>query len=134
AETHLARCLGCLACEPACPSGVAYRELISPFRAWARSQPGHSHAPWLRSFLESKVLPYPDRFRLVAKAGTLARSARSWLPRSIRPMLDLLPDKLPRPSPLPSQTPAKGERRARVALLTGCVQQVLEPDINLATI
>ncbi len=49
-------------------------------------------------------------------------------------MLDLLPDKLPPAQKWPRLTPAQGERRARVALLTGCAQQVLDPDINTATI
>ena len=38
AQPHVDRCLGCLACEPACPSGVPYRDLISPFRALARKE------------------------------------------------------------------------------------------------
>src|SRR5579872_3442999 len=38
AQTHVDRCLGCLACEPACPSGVQYRDLINPFRAMMRSR------------------------------------------------------------------------------------------------
>jgi glycolate oxidase iron-sulfur subunit len=49
-------------------------------------------------------------------------------------MLDLLPQSLPSAVQLPEVIPARGERRARVALLTGCAQQVLEPDINVATI
>src|SRR5678816_1717745 len=38
AQPHIDRCLGCLACEPACPSGVHYRDLISPYRTLARSK------------------------------------------------------------------------------------------------
>ena len=49
-------------------------------------------------------------------------------------MLDLLPENLPQAEPLPTFYPAKGERRARVALLSGCVQSVLAPDINWATL
>jgi glycolate oxidase iron-sulfur subunit len=49
-------------------------------------------------------------------------------------MLDLIPQDLPAPQTWPHLSPAKGERRARVALLTGCAQQVLDPDINTATI
>ena len=49
-------------------------------------------------------------------------------------MLALLPDRLPAAAPLPALVPAPGPRRARVALLAGCVQQVLDPDINHATL
>jgi glycolate oxidase iron-sulfur subunit len=49
-------------------------------------------------------------------------------------MLDLVPDTLPPAQHWPRVTPAQGERRARIALLTGCAQQVLDPDINTATI
>src|SRR5947209_18029933 len=55
AQRHIDRCLGCLACEPACPSGVAYRDLINPFRALMRSeQPAKRRSGW-RRFLEEKV-------------------------------------------------------------------------------
>src|SRR5271157_5066885 len=50
AQPHVDRCLGCLACEPACPSGVVYRDLISPFRVLAQSQfkrtPGERVRRW----------------------------------------------------------------------------------------
>jgi glycolate oxidase iron-sulfur subunit len=49
-------------------------------------------------------------------------------------MLELLPDTLPAAQPLPAIVPADGERRARVALLAGCAQQVLAPAINWATV
>jgi len=132
AQTHIDRCLGCLACEPACPSGVAYRDLINPFRALMRRDQPAARPSGLRRFLEANVLPFPNRFRLALSAGRVARAFSPWLPRSIRPMLDLLPE---RGSVVHTEPPNfAGERRGRVALLTGCVQQVLEPDIQAATL
>ena len=131
AQAHIDRCLGCLACEPACPSGVEYHDLINPFRALMRSERPATRSSGWRRFLESKVLPFPNRFRFAIAVGRLARSFSSWLPRSIRPMLELLPQ----PAKTPEQTiSTRAEPRGRVALLTGCVQQVLEPDINAATV
>jgi glycolate oxidase iron-sulfur subunit len=136
AQPHVDRCLGCLACEPACPSGVPYRDLISPFRALAiekgkfRRTPGERLVHWLAS----ATLPYPSRLRAAAAAGRLGRAFRPLLPRRFRAMLDLLPASLPKAQRWPAVTPAQGERRARVALLAGCAQQVLAPDINTATI
>ena len=134
AQPHVDRCLGCLACEPACPSGVQYRDLINPFRALARSHLPPSRDQKLRRAIMARVLPFPGRFRFAATAGGLARHFTALLPRSILPMLDLLPSALPPRQSWPALTPAQGQRRGRVALLTGCVQQVLEPDINTATI
>lgn len=133
AGPHVDRCLGCLACEPACPSGVPYRDLISPFRAVAEPHVRRGFFARVRRFLAARTLPFPDRFRLAARLGGLPLVR--WLaPRSLAPMLDLLPAKIPAPETWPETTPARGERRARVALLAGCAQQVLAPDINTATI
>ncbi len=134
AQPHVDRCLGCLACEPACPSGVPYRDLISPFRALARARQPRSFAERFRRFLAAQTLPYPARFRLAARMGRLARALGSVVPAFFRPMLDLLPEELPPAQSWPSLTPARGERRARVALLAGCAQQVLDPDLNSATL
>lgn len=134
AQPHIDRCLGCLACEPACPSGVAYRDLISPFRALAQSKFQRSPGEKLRHFLAAQTLPFPARFRVAALAGRIARMFRPLLPGVFRPMLDLLPAVLPPAQRWPRATPAQDPRRARVALLTGCAQQVLAPDINTATI
>ncbi|HVV71056.1 MAG TPA: 4Fe-4S dicluster domain-containing protein, partial [Verrucomicrobiae bacterium] len=133
AQPHIERCLGCLACEPACPSGVAYHELLNPFRALTRRTGGAPRSR-LRSIIESEFLPYPGRFRVAAWIGRASRTFSKLMPGTIRAMLDLLPDESPRGFRIPPVTPAQGARRARVALLTGCVQQVLEPDINAATI
>jgi glycolate oxidase iron-sulfur subunit len=134
AQLHVDRCLGCLACEPACPSGVPYRDLISPFRALGRSKFRRSTSERIRRILASSTIPFPTRFRFAALTGRLAKPLRQLLPQWLRPMLDLVPDSLPKAEHWPRITPAVGERRARVALLLGCAQQVLAPDINSATI
>jgi glycolate oxidase iron-sulfur subunit len=131
---YLDRCLGCLGCETACPSGVEYGELITPFRALAEEQHGHSLIDRLFRTLLLATLPYPGRFRLAVRLSYLARPLRRFLPGRLRAMFDLLPPHLPKSSPLPEFYPAQGNRRARVALLSGCVQQVLAPEINWATL
>jgi glycolate oxidase iron-sulfur subunit len=127
-------CLGCQACQTACPSGVDYGDLITPFRAYAEER--RERAPMDRAQREMvlRTLPFPRRFRLAARLGRLARPVARFLPDSMTAMLELLPDRLPRAQPLPEVHPAEGERRARVALLAGCAQQVLAPDINWATL
>jgi glycolate oxidase iron-sulfur subunit len=134
AQPHIDRCLGCLACEPACPSGVPYRDLISPFRTIAQPHFKRSMGEKLRRFLASQTIPFPARFRMAAFAGGIARKLRPLVPLALRPMIDLVPSSIPRTQQLPQVTPAVGERRGRVALLAGCAQQVLDPDINSATI
>jgi glycolate oxidase iron-sulfur subunit len=134
AQPHVDRCLGCLACEPACPSGVSYRDLISPFRALARNEFHRSTGAKLRHFLASQTIPYPWRFRLALHANRVGRHFSALLPGSLQPMLELAPRKVPPAERWPRLIHAQGERRARVALLTGCAQKVLEPDINTATV
>lgn len=131
---HLDQCLGCLACEPACPSGVPYRDLISPFRAMANQTRKRSAMEKFRRMMVSQSLPYPSRFRMGAKLGKVGKLFSPLMPPSFRPMLELLPDSLPAKQSWPEVNPAKGKHRGRVALLIGCAQQVLDPDINTATI
>lgn len=132
AQPHVDRCLGCLACEPACPSGVPYRDLISPFRALAAQKTNRGLLERLRRFLAAQTVPFPGRFRFAAWLGRMGR----WLPmpKAMRPMLELIPDELPPAQTWEARYAAQGEKRARVALLLGCAQQVLDPDINTATI
>jgi glycolate oxidase iron-sulfur subunit len=132
---YVDRCLGCQACVTACPSGVPYGELILPFRAYAekrRRRRPLGRAVSRRLAIES--IPYPRRFRAAARAGQLARPVQGLLPGEMRAMLGLLPSTLPPAAPLPEVYPAQGQRRARVALLAGCVQQALGPEINWATL
>ncbi len=134
--THIDRCLSCLACMTTCPSGVNYMHLVDHGR---RHIEAHYRRPILERALRrmlSAVLTRPDRFRATLKAARLAQPLKHLLPQRLRAMLDLAPRAIPAPSPMdrPQVFPAAGERRMRVALLSGCAQQVLAPAINEATI
>jgi glycolate oxidase iron-sulfur subunit len=134
--THVDRCLSCLACMTTCPSGVNYMHLVDHGRR-------HIEAHYRRPLVERLVrwalgamLTRPERFRAALKAAGLARPFATLMPAHLRAMLALAPQRVPKPSPVdrPQIFPAIGERRIRVALLSGCAQQVLMPEINEATI
>ncbi len=131
---YVDRCLGCMACVTSCPSGVAYGELLTPFRSLHEPARERTPTEQLTRRLVRETLPYPARFRQAVRLGRLAGPLAGAMPQSLRGMLELLPDELPSAPPLPDFYPAQGTRRARVALLTGCVQQVLAPEINWATL
>jgi len=131
---YVDRCLGCLACVTACPSGVEYGELLAPFRAKVESKRSRPLLDRMARLVINRTLPYPSVFRAAAVTGKLAKPVQRWLPGKFGAMLDLLPEEVPPLEKLPEIIPAHGTRRARVALLAGCVQQVLSPAINRATI
>lgn len=131
---HTDRCLGCLACVTACPSGVEYGNLLTPFRELTESQRDRTPIDRLTRRMVSETLPHPGRFRAGAALGKLGKGVKGLLPEKMATMLDLLPDRLPPSQPLPARVPPVGEQRAKVALLTGCVQQILAPQINWATV
>ncbi|MCA9194072.1 MAG: 4Fe-4S dicluster domain-containing protein [Planctomycetales bacterium] len=132
AEVHIDRCLGCLACVSHCPSGVPYGDLISSFRAHALTSGQKKRT--LRDWLLSSTLPYGSRFRIAVRLGQLGRHLSRLMPEAFRPMLELVPREIPAAISIPELSPALGLRRGRVALVAGCAQQVIAPDINAATI
>jgi glycolate oxidase iron-sulfur subunit len=134
ASAYLDRCLGCLGCVTACPSGVAYGELITSFRSHTEGQRKRPAIDRLGRAMVSQTLPYPRRFRWAAWMGKFAKPIAAIFPKPMRAMLGLVPDRLPQSVRLPEFTSAQGERRGKVGLLTGCVQQVIAPEIHLATI
>lgn len=133
---HIDRCLGCLACEPACPSGVAYRDLISPFRARAESKHRRrGMIETLRRRAVSMTLPHPRRFALGVSLARFVKPLARWLPKAFSPLFRMIPDRLPDRETLSGIYSPEGRKpRARVAFLTGCAQQVLAPEINRAAI
>jgi len=134
AQPHIDRCLGCLGCVTACPSGVKYGALLSGYRALTAPAAQRGLFDSIARALSHAVLPRPQLFRIAALAARLAQPFAAVLPRSLRAMLELLPARLPAAVHLPAVSPALGTRRARVALLAGCAQQVLAPEINAATV
>ena len=131
---YLDKCLGCVGCVTACPSGVPYGELISTFRGW--SEPKRHRSPFqkLMRLGIQEILPYPARFRAAAALGKIGKLMKPLLPKALQAPLDLLPDQLPIAQPLPAVLPPPGPRPARGAFLAGCVQQVLQPSFNAATL
>ncbi len=132
---HIDRCLSCLACMTTCPSGVNYMHLVDHGR---RHVEQHYRRPWPERLLRralGKVLSRPERMRLALRAARLAKPFAGLLPKRLRPLLALTPTTIPPASPTdrPQIFSAVGERRMRVALLPGCAQQVLRPEINDAT-
>jgi glycolate oxidase iron-sulfur subunit len=134
--THIDRCLSCLSCMTTCPSGVHYMHLVDHARRHIEATYAR---PWPDRLLRSTlalVLPRPRLFRLALLGSRLGRPFRRLLPGRLAGMLALAPAYVPPASPIdrPQVFAAEGERRARVALLSGCVQQVLAPEINGATV
>ncbi|HTR74823.1 MAG TPA: heterodisulfide reductase-related iron-sulfur binding cluster [Solirubrobacterales bacterium] len=131
---YVDNCLGCLACVSACPSGVEYGDLITSFRARAEERRERPRLERLRRAAVLRTVSDPRAFRRAMRAARLGRAVRRALPGSLRSMVDLAPADLPAARPLPAVHPAIGERRHRVALLAGCAQQVLAPEINWAAL
>jgi glycolate oxidase iron-sulfur subunit len=138
AETvkHIDRCLSCLACMTTCPSGVHYMHLVDHAREYIEQTYKRPLPDRALRWLLARILPYPTRFRLAILGAWAARPFRAVLPGKLRAMVDFAPRELPPPSRLddPAVHPAQGQRRMRVALLTGCAQRALDTDINEATI
>jgi glycolate oxidase iron-sulfur subunit len=133
---HIDRCLSCLACMTTCPSGVHYMHLVDHGRRRIEETYDRPLADRLIRTLLATVLPRPGLFRLALIGAWFARPLARLLPARVAAMLRLAPARLSSPSPVdrPQVFPAEGERVRRVALLTGCAQQVLAPEINEATI
>jgi glycolate oxidase iron-sulfur subunit len=134
---HIDRCLSCLACMTTCPSGVHYMHLVDHARAHIEKTYKRPLMDRLLRAVLARVIPYPGRFRLALLGARIARPFAFLVPdRRLKAMLAMAPKHIPPVSRNddPQVFPATGERRLRVALMTGCAQKALNTDINDATI
>ncbi len=140
---HWDACLGCMACVTACPSGVQYDRLIEVTKAQIeRQHPRPTKERMLRAFIFA-LFPRPKRLhlirvplrgfqwlgldRILRRIGVLERVA----PRLAA--MERLAPTLGKAAKFPERLPAKGETRARVGMITGCVQREFFPQVNAAT-
>ncbi|GAB2575317.1 glycolate oxidase iron-sulfur subunit [Paractinoplanes abujensis] len=142
--SHFDKCLGCMSCVTACPSGVQYDKLIEDTRAQVERRYSRGPADSLLRKAIFAVFPYPRRLRLLRgplrayqKTGLQKLVARSGLLDRLGPTLSTLESLAPQlrkvPSP-PRRVAARGTRRAVVGMLTGCVQGAFFPEVNSATV
>ena len=143
---HMDRCLGCMACMTACPSGVEYNKLIEPVRAQIERKLPRSTSESLFRKLLFATFPHPARLRLLAipllvyqrsglRALARATGILKLLPKRLAAMEALLPEV---PSQFFSKLPERNfpttVARRRVGMLSGCVQPVFFPHVNAATV
>ena len=133
---HIDRCLPCYACMTTCPSGVNYMHLIDHGR-------NHIEATYKRPFLDrlmrnilSLTLPNPRVFKILSIFTKIIKPFSFLLPSFLKNSLNLMPSKIPAKKIKTQKIYFVSERKtiARVALLTGCVQRVISPEINESTI
>jgi glycolate oxidase iron-sulfur subunit len=133
---HFDACLGCMACVTACPSGVQYGPLVEHTRAQIERRYERSWVARVFRSLLFALLPYPARLRVaLAPLALMPRPIVVALGR-VFPPLALAPRVSLRSlwRRLPEQTAAQGSKRLRVGVLAGCVQRVVFPDVNAATV
>jgi glycolate oxidase iron-sulfur subunit len=144
---HFDRCLGCMACVTACPSGVQYDKLIEATRAQVERNYPRSTTDKLFRRMLFELFPYPKRLRvaLLGVAASEHLGLRSLLrgtglldilsgrADAMESVLPKLRDRSLEPVHLPSVLRPSGPPRRRVGLITGCVQQVLFGEVNAAT-
>jgi len=136
-------CLGCRACETACPSGVRYGSMLERLRhEVVKEGVRGSFARSLERFALRHVVPHRGRLRAAVDLLSLAQRLRldalaaRLLPGALRNATTLMPRVPPRRvrTPLPERVPAEGARRGSVAFFAGCVMAELFAETNAATV
>jgi glycolate oxidase iron-sulfur subunit len=136
---HIDRCLSCFSCMTTCPSGVDYMHLVELGRTRIEAKGHRPPRQQTLRFILAKVLPNPRRFRLALMLGWLARPFRGLAARlgfeGAAAALALVPARLPETKlARPRSEIGTDPKAKRVALMLGCVQEVLAPSISRAAI
>ncbi len=133
---HLDRCLNCLTCLSSCPSFVNYMHLMDHARDHIEQNFKRPLGDRLIRWMLAVILPFPRRLRVAALSAKLAKPFAQYFPKHLSRLIQSVPNSLSysTQNEKPQVFPAVGERKYRVALLTGCVQQVLDANINDSTI
>ncbi len=134
---HIDRCLSCLACMTTCPSGVHYMHLVDHAREYIEKTYKRPLGDRALRWILARILPYPTRFRVALLGAKIGRPFKRLMPDArLRAMLEMAPKVIPPVSRNddPQSFAPEGQRRMRVALMTGCAQKALNTDINDATI
>ena len=136
---HIDRCLSCLACMTTCPSGVHYMHLVDHARVHIERTYDRPLGDRVLRTILAKLMPYPQRFRLALAAALFgkpfAATAEAIGFKRLAAMLRLTPWHPPHRPLDPGRFPAAGlAPKGRVALLAGCVNDLLAPQINAAAI
>jgi|TARA_B100002003_G_scaffold95183_1_gene88681 glycolate oxidase iron-sulfur subunit len=133
---HVDRCLSCCSCMTTCPSGVNYMHIIDHGRNYIEKN--YQRPFWdkhIRNVL-SFVIPNHRLFRLAGFLTKFAKPFKFLFPKKIKSMITLMPTNFPKKKMKDEKIypVTNGNKISRVALLTGCVQKVIAPEINEATI
>ena len=142
--THIDRCLGCRACETACPSGVQYGTLLEQTQAMLQPERKPT-APEraLRWLGLSQLMPFTSRLKMLGRLMWLyqylglpwiADFIAPLLPTPLRAMQRILPVIKPRYQHYSAAMPAIGQQRGRVAFLHGCIQEAFLASVNVASV
>jgi glycolate oxidase iron-sulfur subunit len=143
-RVHLDRCLGCMACVTACPSGVKYDQLIERARPQVERVAPRPRRERLHRRLIFALFTHPGRLRALAPVLWIqqqlgvndALAKRLDRVPELQAMLKLAPPVTRRAAiqQLAEITPAQGTPRGRIAFMQGCVQRVFFGDVNAATV
>lgn len=133
---HVDRCLTCLSCMTTCPSGVDYMHLVDHARVHIEKTYNRPLPEKMLRALLAFVIPNPTVFRLALIGAKFGKVFKGLMPGRLKGMMDMAPAKILPKSPMdqPQVFPADKKAVKRVALMTGCAQQVLRPSINEATV
>ena len=133
---HIDSCLSCYSCMTTCPSGVNYMHLIDHGRNYVEETYKRPFFDRLFRNILSFVLPRPNVFLLMALLSKIVKPFSFLFPKFLRNALNLMPNKIPGKKIKEKKVyeVTNGKKVSRVALLTGCVQRIISPEINESTI